>query len=80
MLHLLYFIITSTKLLQKPQTGWMKTYHKKIEDLKRTQNKISNIRDQPTENIIFTTFHHMFYRKKKSVLYHLALKRTFQRN
>ena len=30
----------------------MKTHHKKIENLKRTQNKINNIRNRPTENII----------------------------
>ena len=30
----------------------MKTHHKKIENLKRTQNKINNIRNRPAENII----------------------------
>ena len=30
----------------------MKTHHKKMEVLKRTQNKIKNIRNCPTENII----------------------------
>ena len=30
----------------------MKIHHKKIEVLKRTQNKIKNIRNCPTENII----------------------------
>ena len=30
----------------------MKTHHKRIEGLKRTQNKTNNIRNRPTENII----------------------------
>ena len=40
------------KVISKKRTDWMKTHHKKIENLKRTQNKINNIRNRPTENII----------------------------
>ena len=40
------------KVISKKRTDWMKTHHKKIENLKRTQNKINNIRNRPAENII----------------------------
>ena len=46
------------KVISKKRTDWMKTHHKKIENLKRTQNKINSIRNRPAENIIhnFSSF------------------------
>ena len=46
------------KVISKKRTDWMKKHHKKIENLKRTQNKINNIRNRSAENIIhnFSTF------------------------
>ena len=46
----------------------MKTHHKKIEGLKRTQNKISNIRNRPTENIIHNFSFYVLSEEEKRAL------------
>ena len=40
------------KVISKKRTDWIKTHHRKIENLKRTHNKINNIRNRSAENII----------------------------
>ena len=46
----------------------MKTHHKKIEGLKRTQNKINNIRNCPTENIIHNSSSYALSEEEKCAL------------
>ena len=56
------------KVISKKRTDWMKTHHKKIEGLKRTQNKINNIRNRPTENIIHNSSSYALSEEEKCAL------------
>ena len=70
MLHMWYFIITSTKVSTKtndaPQENWMLT---------RNTKKIYEILEIHPQKALSTTFHHIFYQNNKIVVYHLALMR-----
>ena len=46
----------------------MKAHRKKIEDLKRTQNKINTIRNRPTENIMHNFSSYALSEKEKRPL------------
>ena len=49
-------------------TDWMKTHHKNIEGLKRTHNKINNIRNWTTENVIQNFSSYVLSGEEKSAL------------
>ena len=77
------FYHNANKVISKKRTDCMKTHHKKIEGLKRTPKKQKNkqtILEIVPQKTLSTTFHHMLYQKKKSMLCHLALMRTFRLN
>ena len=56
------------KVISKKRTYWMKTHHKKLQGLKRTQNKINNIRNRPTENIIHIFLSYVLSEEEKRAL------------
>ena len=56
------------KVISKKRTYWMKTHHKKLQGLKRTQNKINNIRNRPTENIIHIFSSYVLSEEEKRAL------------
>ena len=77
------FYHNANKVISKKRTDCMKTHHKKIEGLKRTPKKQKNkqkILEIVPQKTLSTTFHHMLYQKKKRMLCHLALMRTFRLN
>ena len=77
------FYHNANKVISKKRTDCMKTHHKKIEGLKRTPKNQKNkqtILEIVPQKTLSTTFHHMLYQKKKSMLCHLALMRTFRLN
>ena len=56
------------KVISQKRKDWMKTHHKKIEGLKRTQNKINNIRNRPTEHIIHNFLSYVLSKEEKRAL------------